>query len=178
MTSRKENSRSESRASLPMTDVLGHMQCLWGTPSLLRWNGLKQEASCLSILALLFSHSALSNNYILNKDENLLKSTRSSLQGTSESPVKDLLVFWPPVVWDIQKICATSAGTFKWTHVAPGKAYTGLIKIYRPGKWELSYLEKQPTSSLLLRQCVPLSSFLPAHFLFCCDETLFSVYAA
>lgn len=177
MISRKENSKSETRASFPMTDVLGHMQHLWGIPTIHWPRGLEWETSCLSILALLFSHSALPKNRILNKDEIflLLKSTCSSLEETSGSLVKDLLVFWPPVVWDIQKMCATSAGTFKWTHVAPGIAYIGLIKIYQPGKWELSYLEKQPTSSLLLRQCVPLSSFLSAHFLFCSDETLFSV---
>jgi len=134
----------------------------------------KKHLICL-ILALLFCGSASPENYISNKEENLLllKSTCSSLQRTFGSPVKDLLVFWSPVVRDIQKISATSAGTFKWTHVAPGIAYIGLIKIYRPGKWELSCLEKQPTSSLTLRQCVPLPSFLPAHFFFCSDETLF-----
>lgn len=134
-------------------DVLGHTQCLYEplpSTGLMGW--IKKHLVC--ILALRFSHSALPKNHILNKDENLLllKSICSSLQRTSGSPVKDFLVFWPPVVWDIQKICATSAGTFKWTHVAPGIAYIGLIKIHRPGKWELSYLEKQPTSSLILRQ--------------------------
>lgn len=98
MTSRKENSKSESRASFAMIDVLGHMQGLRGTPSLLWPNRLEQEASRLSVLALLFSYAALPKNHILNKDENLLKSACSSLQGTSRSPVKDLLVFWPPVV--------------------------------------------------------------------------------
>lgn len=111
-----------------------------------------------------FSHSILhyKKTTILNKDKNflLLQSTCSSLQGISRALVKDLLVFWPPVDWDTQKICATSAGTFKWTCAAPAVTYIGLIKIYQPGKSELSYLEKQPTSLLILRQCVTV--FIPA----------------
>lgn len=176
MTSRKENFKSETTASFPVTDMVEHMQRLWRALTFCWPYGLKKETSCLSILALLFSHSALPKNHILNKDVNLLllKSICSSLQGTSGSLVKDFLVFWPPVVWNNQKICATSAGNFKWTHVAPGIAYIVVVKIYWPSKWELRYLEKQPTFSLILRECVSVSSFLPAHFLFC-SETLFSV---
>lgn len=176
MTSRKWNSKSETRASFPMTDMLGHVECLWGTPTLHWPTGCSEQHLVCLVLLYFFPLCIAKKSHILNKDENLLllKSTCNSLQGSSEPPMKYLLVFWPPVVWDIQKICATSAGTFKWPCVAPGTVYTGLIKIYSPGKWELIYLANRPASSIIWRQCVPLSSFLPDRVLSCWNKTLSS----
>jgi len=48
MTNGKEMSKSETRASFSMIDVLGHMQYLRGTPTLHWPYGLEEEASYLS----------------------------------------------------------------------------------------------------------------------------------
>lgn len=144
----KRKFQIRSRASFPMTDAVLARNPIFCWPY-----GLQQEPSCLATLALLSAPTMCcqkkkKKNLILkrkmNKDENLLlfKATYSSLQGTSGSPVKGPSVFWPPVVWDIQKICARSTGIFKLTQVAPGTTYIRLIKIYWPGKWELGYLVK------------------------------------